>query len=112
RGTFCIENCIEKVTFWPSPGTAAAPENLQLGSSPDPVVHESGIKDFGQTFPNRIHAFLEDVSNGVPKEQLRASGRDALAALEYTWAAMTSYECGGELVQPNPLPLLKGDPRG
>lgn len=112
RGTFCIENCIEKVTFWPSPGTAAAPENLQLGSSPDPVVHESGITDFGKTFPNRIHAFLEDVSNGVPKDSLRASGRDALAALEYTWAAMTSYECGGELVQPNPLPLLKGDPRG
>jgi predicted dehydrogenase len=112
RGTFCIENCIEKVTFWPSPGTAAAPENLQLGSAPEPVVHESGITDFGQTFPNRIHAFLEDVDNGVPKEQLRASGRDALAALEYTWAAITSYECGGELVQPNPLPLLKGDPRG
>lgn len=112
RGTFCIENCIEKVTFWPSPGTAAAPENLQLGSAPDPVVHESGISDFGETFPNRIHAYLEDVNNGVPKEQLRASGRDALAALEYTWAAMESYECGGELVQPNPLPLLKGDPMG
>jgi predicted dehydrogenase len=110
RGTFCIENCIEKVTFWPSPGTAAAPENLQLGSSPAPVVHESGIIDFGQTFPNRIHAFLEDVTNGVPKEQLRASGRDALAALEYTWAAMQSYEQGGMLMQPNPLPLLKGDP--
>ena len=23
RGTFCIENCIEKVTYWPAPGTAA-----------------------------------------------------------------------------------------
>ena len=33
RGTFCIENCIEKVTFWPSPGTegAAQPERLALG---------------------------------------------------------------------------------
>lgn len=110
RGTFCIENCIEKVTFWPSPGTAAAPEKLQLGSSPAPVVTESGFTDFGQTFPNRIHAFMEDVTNGVPREALRASGRDALAALEYTWAAMESYENGGVLVQPQPLPLLKGDP--
>ncbi len=99
RGTFCIENCIEKVTFWPSPG---APEGN------DVVVTESGITDFGQTFPLRIHAFLEDITNGVPKEKLRASGRDALAALEYTWAAMESYEQGGILVRPHPLPTLNG----
>ena len=111
RGTFCIENCVEKVTFWPAPGTAAAPENLQLGSSPDPVVTESGLTDFGETFPFRLHAFLEDVTNQVPRDNLRASGRDALAALEYTWAAMQSHEQGGIMVQPNPLPLLKGDPR-
>jgi predicted dehydrogenase len=110
RGTFCIENCIEKVTFWPSPGTAAAPENLQLGSSPEAVVTESGYNNFDETFPRRIHAFMEDVTNGVPKESLRASGRDALAALEYTWAAMESSEEGGTLVRPEPLPLLKGDP--
>ena len=112
RGTFCIENCIEKVTFWPAPGSegAAQPEKLVLGASPPPIVTESGISDFGQTFPRRIHAFMEDVTNGVPREKLRASGRDALAALEYTWAAMESYEQGGVLVRPNPLPLLKGDP--
>ncbi len=113
RGTFCIENCIEKVTFWPSPGTddAAEPENLVLGAAPPPTVTESGVTDFGETFPLRIHAFLEDVTNGVPKDKLRASGRDALAALEYTWAAMTSYETGGALVQPHPLPTVHGDPR-
>lgn len=114
RGTFCIENCIEKVTFWPSPGAegAAQPENLNLGSSPGPTVTHSGISDFGQTFPLRIHAFLEDVSNKVPRDFLRASGRDALAALEYTWAAMESYEQGGILVRPHPLPSLHGDPKG
>ena len=100
RGTFCIENCIEKVTYWPSPG---APD-----FSGEPIVSESGISDFGQTFPLRIHAFLEDITNGVPKEELRASGRDALAALEYTWAAIESYEQGGILVRPHPLPHLKG----
>ena len=113
RGTFCIENCIEKVTFWPAPGTegAAQPENLVLGATPPPIVTESGITDFGQTFPLRIHAFLEDVTNGVAKDKLRASGRDALASLEYTWAAMQSYEQGGILVRPHPLPTTHGDPR-
>jgi len=98
RGTFCIENCIEKVTYW----SAAKTE--------EPVVTSSGITNFEQTFPRRIHAFLEDITNNVPKEQLRASGRDALAALEYTWAVMESYEQGGILVRPHPLPPLHGDP--
>ncbi len=111
RGTFCIENCIEKVTFWPAPGTAAQPDQLKLGNANAPIVTESGISNFDETFPRRIHAFMEDVTNKVPREMLRASGRDALAALEYTWAAMESYEQGGILVRPNRLPLLKGDPR-
>ena len=112
KGTFCIENCVEKLTYWPSPdpNNAAQPENLKLGESPPPEITESGVSDFGTTFPNRIHAYLEDVTNGVPKEKLRASGRDALAALEYTFAAIESYERGGVLVRPQPLPTLKGDP--
>jgi predicted dehydrogenase len=98
HGTFCIENCVEKVTYWSS-------------AKPDvPVVTNTGITDFNSTFPNRIHAFLEDVSSGVHRESLRASGRDALAALEYTWAAMESYENGGALVRPHALPPLHGDP--
>ncbi len=113
RGTFCIENCVEKITFFPTPGTegAAQPENLALGEAPKPVVTESGYTDFGMTFPWRIHAFLEDVTNGVAKDKLRASGRDALAALEYTWAAMESYEQGGIMVRPHPLPTVHGDPK-
>lgn len=109
-GTFCIENCIEKLTFWPAPGSegAAEPGKLGLGKSPPPTVTESGISDFGETFPRRIHAFLEDVSQGAAKDRLRSSGRDALAALEYTWAAMESYEQGGILVRPHPLPPLQG----
>ncbi len=113
KGTFCIENCIEKITYWPAPNPAGAadPGKLKIGESPAPEVTESGIDDFGETFPRRIHGFLEDVGNQVPLERLRASGRDALAALEYTWAAMESSEQGGILVRPHPLPILKGDPR-
>jgi predicted dehydrogenase len=112
RGAFCIENCIEKITYWPAPrpGRAARPDKLDVGAAGGPVVTDTGITDFGETFPRRIHAFLEDLTDGVPKEQLRASGRDALAALEYTWAVMESYEQGGVLVRPQPLPPLHGDP--
>lgn len=112
KGSFCIENCVEKCTFYPAPGSPdAKAENLGLGQCPTPVVHDTGIKDFGATFPNRIHAFLEDVTNQVPKHTLRASGRDALATLEYTFAAIESYEEGGVLVRPHALPILKHNPR-
>jgi len=113
RGAFCIENCIEKLTYWPAPTPAGAgsAEKMAGGGTGGPEVLDTGITDFGETFPRRIHAFLEDVTNEVPREKLRASGRDALATLEYTWAVMESYEQGGALVRPAPLPPLHGDPR-
>ena len=107
KGTFCIENCAQKLTYWPGPKQG---EKYGVGESPEPVTMDTGIKEFNSTFPFRIHAFLEDVTNKVPAEKLRASGRDALATLEYTWAVIESYESGGTLVRPHPLPLLKGDP--
>lgn len=98
KGVFRIENCVERIIY------------RSVEKPGEPVVTHSGTTDFNTTFANRIHAFLEDVNNGVPKEMLRASGRDALAALEYTWAVIESYESGGALVRPHPLPPLHGDP--
>jgi hypothetical protein len=72
-------------------------------------VLDTGITDFGATFPARLHAYLEDVTNKVPFELLRASGRDALATLEYTFAVIRSFEEGGTVVRPEPLPNLHGD---
>jgi predicted dehydrogenase len=106
HGTFCIENCVEKLTYYPAP---AKGDKLGLGQQPEPVVTNTGVKDFSATFPTRIHAFLEDVTNRVPKNKLRASGRDALATLEYTFAAIESYEHGGAVVVPHALPTLKRD---
>ena len=79
RGTFAIENCVEKLIHFPAPGAegAADPGAIALGSAPEPIVLNTGVTDFGATFPRRIHAFLEDVTNGVPARELRASGRDA-----------------------------------
>ena len=94
KGTFCIENCVEKLTVWQK--------------DKEPVITNTGVTDFGATFPIRIHAFLEDVTNKVDKEHLRASGRDALATMEYIFAAIDSYESGGELVRPHALPAFHG----
>ena len=104
KGTFCIENAVEKLHYW----SVDACENPSM-ASPTPVTTNYGVKDFGATFPVRINAFLEDVTNKVPLEYIRASGRDALATLEYTFAAIKSYENGGALVVPEMLPPLHGD---
>ncbi|MHB1457526.1 MAG: Gfo/Idh/MocA family protein [Armatimonadota bacterium] len=101
KGTFAIENCIEKITYWSAP---------KPDGTPEPEVTDTGIKSFDQTFPNRIHAYLEDVTNGVPLEHLRASGRDALATMEYIFAVIDSYENDGAVVKPHPLPAIHGDP--
>ena len=99
---------MEKLIHFPAPGVegAADPGAIKLGSAPEPTVLNTGVTDFGTTFPRRIHAFLEDVTNGVPARELRASGRDALATLEYTFAAIESFETGGELVRPQSLPTV------
>ena len=104
RGTFVIENCVEKLTFW----DATTGKDSMSSPTPDEVL-DTGIQDFNATFPARLHAFLEDVTNGIPREALRASGRDALATLEYTFAAIRSFEEGGTVVRPEPLPNIHGD---
>jgi len=105
-GSFCIENCVERLTYYPSPQPG---EKYAVHERPEPQVTETGLNSFNETFAFRIHAFLEDVTNDVPKAKLRGSGRDALATLEYTFAAIESHEEGGVLVRPNPLPLPKRD---
>ena len=104
KGTFVIENCVEKLSFW----DASQPKSSMASPEPNEILN-TGISDFGATFPARLHAYLEDVTNKVPLEQLRASGRDALATLEYTFAAIKSFEEGGTVVRPEPLPNLHGD---
>ncbi|SFS68252.1 Gfo/Idh/MocA family protein [Paenibacillus sp. BC26] len=105
KGTFCIENCVEKISYWKAEKGIPA-----ISVQPEPVVTDYGTNDFNTTFNHRLHAFLEDVSNKVPFEELRANGRDALAVLEYTFAVIESFERGGEMVRPHPLPPLHGDP--
>jgi predicted dehydrogenase len=101
HGTFCIENCTEKLTYWGSP---------TADSKHEPTVIDTKITDFNTTFGARIAAFVDDVARGVHPEHLRASGRDALATMEVIFAAIESVETGGALVRPRALPPLHGDP--
>jgi len=105
KGTFCIENCVEKLYYW------AGPHKGEKGPvMPEMETLDTGEKNFDSTFPNRIHAWLEDLTNSVNYEFIRASGRDALATLEYIDAVIQSYEQGGAMVRPNPLPPIHGTP--
>ena len=108
KSTFAIENCVEKLHVW-DPTELDTTRSTMNQATPAPLTKEYGVSDFGSTFPRRINAFLEDVTNKVPHEYIRASGRDALATLEYTFAAIKSYENGGALVVPEMLPPMHGD---
>ena len=108
RSTFAIENCVEKLHIW-DPSECDTTRGTMNQATPDPLTKDYGVSSFDSTFPNRIHAFLEDVTDKVPYEYIRASGRDALATLEYTFAVIKSYENGGALVVPEMLPPMHGD---
>ena len=48
------------------------------------------MRDFEDTFVNRIHRFLEQVSEGAKPEEINASGADGLAAQKVLAAAIES----------------------
>ena len=108
KSTFAIENCVEKLHVW-DPKEFDTNRGTMNQATPEPITTDYGVSSFGATFPRRIGAFLEDITNKVPYEYIRASGRDALATLEYTFAAIKSYENGGALVVPEMLPPMHGD---
>jgi len=109
KGTFAIENCTEKLLYWDPKKKDASGRPTMSQATLEPEIFDTGIKSFNATFPVRINAWLEDLTNKVHPEHIRASGRDALATLEYTFACIESYENGGALVVPHKLPAIHGD---
>jgi hypothetical protein len=51
-----------------------------------------GLRDFDDTFRNRIHKFLEQVAQGVAPSGIDGSGADGLAAQKVLAAAIESLE--------------------
>ncbi|MGB2823774.1 MAG: gfo/Idh/MocA family oxidoreductase, partial [Phycisphaerae bacterium] len=51
-----------------------------------------GMRDFEDTFRNRIHRFLEQVTQGAAPDEIDGSGADGLAAQKVLAAAIESLE--------------------
>lgn len=84
-GRFVLEDMWREVTLYPA-------GNLERTVYTNPVF--GGHRDFEDTFRNRIHRFLEQVSAGDPPEQIDGSGADGLRAQEVLAAAIESLETG------------------
>ena len=54
----------------------------------------TGMARFEDTFTDRLHRFLEQVSQGVSPEEIDGSGADGLAAQEVIQAGIESLEAG------------------
>jgi len=84
-GRFVIEDMWREVTLYP----AGSPEKLAYAN---PVFGDERMRDFADTFRNRIHRFLEQITAGVSPQEIDGSGADGLAAQRVLAAAIESLE--------------------
>ena len=82
-GRFVLEDMWRELTLYPA-------GNLEKTVYSNPTF--GGMRDFGDTFVNRIHTFLEQVSAGVAPDEIDGSGADGLAAQKVLAAAIESLE--------------------
>jgi predicted dehydrogenase len=82
-GRFVLDDMWREVTLYPS-------------GDPCKTVYTNpvfgGMRDFEDTFRNRLHRFLDEVSRGVAPEDIDGSGADGLAAQKVLAAAIVSLE--------------------
>ena len=70
--------------------------NMEQRTYTNPVF--GGVRDFDDTFRERLHRFVEQVSAGVAPEEVDGSGADGLFAQRVIQAAITSLDEGNRLV--------------
>jgi predicted dehydrogenase len=79
NGRFVIDDMYREVTLYPA-------------GNPEKTVYTNplfgGYREFNDTFRNRIHTFLEQVSAGVEPEQIDGSAAEGLAAQKVIAAAI------------------------
>ena len=83
KGRFVLEDMFREVTLYPA-------GNLEKTVYTNPVF--GGMGSFEDTFRNRIHEFLDQVSLGVSPEQIDGTGKDGLAAQKVLQAAIDSLD--------------------
>lgn len=84
-GRFVLDDMWREATLYP----AGNPEKIVYTN---PIF--GGMRDFEDTFRNRIHKFLEQVTNKTPPDQIDGSGAEGLAAQKVLAAAIESLENG------------------
>ena len=80
-GRFVLEDMWRELTLYPA-------GNLEKTVYTNPVF--GGMRDFEDTFRNRIHSFLKQVAAGTAPDQIDGSGADGLAAQRVLAAAIES----------------------
>jgi predicted dehydrogenase len=102
-GRFVLEDMFRELTLYPA-------GNLEKRVYTNPIF--GGMRDFSDTFTNRIHRFLEQVSEGADPESIDGSGADGLAAQRVLAAAIESLENETVVAVPAPSPKGGGEVRG
>ncbi len=83
NGRFVIDDMWREATLYPA-------GDMEKRMHSNPVF--GGIRGFDDTFRNRIHTFLDEVTNKVPPDKIDGSGADGLAAQKVLHAAIESIE--------------------
>jgi len=84
-GRFVLDDMFRELTLYPA-------GELEKTVYTNPIF--GGMRDFTDTFRNRIHRFLEQVSKGAAPDEIDGSGADGLAAQRVLAAAIESLENG------------------
>ena len=83
KGRFVIEDIFREVTLYPA-------GNLEKTVYTNPLF--GGMRDFDDTFRNRLGCFVEELNNGTAPDKIDGSGADGLAAQKVLAAAIRSIE--------------------
>ena len=86
NGQFVLDGVFEKLTFFPRQGG-----EVEAYFNP-PVGVEGHMDSFADTFPTRIGAWIQQLVDGVPPDEIDASGAAGLAAQEIIEAAIKSFQ--------------------
>lgn len=84
-GRFVLEDMWRELNYYPA-------GQVERTVYSNPVF--GGFRDFEDTFRDRIHVFLEQVTAGVAPEKIDGSGVDGLAAQRVLAAAIESIQTG------------------
>jgi predicted dehydrogenase len=84
-GRFVIDDMYREVTLYPA-------GDLEKRVYTNPLF--GGFRGFEDTFQDRIHCFVEQVSAGAAPDEIDGSGADGLAAQKVLQAAIESLEQG------------------